>query len=67
MGRAVIPRVNYVKDSQSVYRLREALRTDPSLSDSSRAKAVDAATSLMAVLMKIDEERGITNVRKKAS
>lgn len=57
MGRKVTVREDYVRDVQSVYRLREALRIDPSVTSAEKTQAMDACTSLMKILMSIDERK----------
>lgn len=66
MGRKVQTRTDYVRDSQNVYRLREALRIDHTLAETDRNKAVDACSALMAILMSIDEKKGQNGRRKTA-
>jgi hypothetical protein len=62
MGRRTQVRTDYVKDAMAVYRLREALRIDPTASDVHRIRAMKLATDLMDTLRQLDNERNGVNV-----
>lgn len=64
MGRKAKPRRDYVKDSQSVYRIRTAIRDDAELDTASKLAAMDVASQFMTALMALDSKKGKANVER---